>query len=99
MTLRATVEIVPHGDETQARKLFRLNIHNKGLVRNEGFGHEICKYRAELQRLELKAAVLGNQDEPDSWEDLASVEIDEHDRRDGAVALVAKAATLLMDRA
>ena len=99
MTLRATIEIVPFGNENEKRSLYRLNISNVGLVRDMGFGHQVCRYKVEVQAAILKAAALQNLDEPKEWETIEVDWIDEHDRRDGAVALVAKAAKLVEERA
>ena len=98
MTLRATIEIVPHGNEAAKRNIYRLNIHNVGLVRDLGFGHEICRYRVDVQAAIFKAEALGNMDDPKEWETIDVDWIEEHDRRDGAVSLVGKAADLVWER-
>lgn len=98
MTLRVTLEIVPYGDENHKRSISRLNISNVGVVRDEGFGHLICRYQVEIQSAVFKAAALNNLDDPDEWETLDYDWVEEHDRRDGAMALVAKAAKLVEER-
>ena len=42
MTLRCVIEIVPHGEEQYKEPIFRLDISNQGLIRDEGFGHQVC---------------------------------------------------------
>jgi hypothetical protein len=94
MTLRATLEIVPFGDENNKRELGRLNISNVEVVRSEGFGHDICRYRVELERPDTIGEFAGEYKEGIRAVDF----IEEHDRRDGAVALVEKAAALMKDQ-
>jgi hypothetical protein len=99
MTLRVTLEIVPFGDETLKREIYRLDISNIGLVRNEGFGHEVCKYKVECYKTWYKSVInRDNPSPPDEWELVTTDFIEEHDRRDGAVALVQKATQLVMDK-
>ena len=96
MTLRATLEIVPYGDETAKREIFRLDISNIGLVERGAFGNDICKYKVNLSgKVDER---LRKEGEPE-WEHFETDFIERHNRRDGAVALVAKAADLLKDRA
>lgn len=98
MTLRATIEIIPHGNENNKRNIYRLNISNVGLVRNEGFGNEICRYRVEVQAAIFKSPILNNMDEEKEWETIDIDWIEEHNRRDGAINLVAKAANLVWEK-
>lgn len=97
MTLRADIEIVPFGQEEDKRQLYRLDISNVGLVRNDGFGHEIYRYRVELKGRILQ--IPGQPISKEEWEVIDVDWIEEHDRRDGAVALIAKAAKLMEERA
>lgn len=96
MTLRATLEIIPYGDETAKREIFRLDISNIGLVERGPFGHDICKYKVNLSGKVLEQ--LRKEGGPE-WEHFETDFIERHDRRDGAVALVAKAAELMKDKA
>jgi hypothetical protein len=88
MTLRVTIEIVPFGDENLKQGIFKFDIHNTGLVRNDGFGHEVCSYRAELFKYnnETMQKLL---DSPE-WEKEGEYLIKEHDRRDGSIELASK---------
>ena len=96
MTLRATIEIVPYGDETSKREIFRLDISNMGVVEPGPFGHDICKYKVKLfGKVDER---LRKEGEPE-WEHFETDWVERHDRRDGAVALVAKAAELMKERA
>lgn len=85
MTIRVTIEIVPYGREDQKYPIFRIEGHNQGVVKNLGFGHEICKYDVELFRHhnEIEQTLLGVSE----WQREGSFKIHEHDRRDGAVEL------------
>jgi len=89
MTLRATIEIIPYGDEESKREIFRLDISNIQLVERGAFGHDICKYSVKVYAPE---SVQGSD-----MELIHEGVIDKHDRRDGAVALVAKAAELVKE--
>lgn len=93
MTLRVNIEIVPYGNEEAVYPVFRIDISNLGMIRNLGFGHEICTYQADLYRYnnETQQNLL---DAP-TWEKVRSVSIEEHDRRDGSIELVRKATSLL----
>lgn len=89
MTLRCTIEIVPHGIEEHKSPVCRLDISNTGVLRDNGFGHVVCKYDVKLWRhnnLMMRQVLHENE-----WilEDHGIVE--EHDRRDGALELVRKA--------
>lgn len=85
MTLRVTIEIIPYGVEDQKQSIFKFDIHNTGLVRNEGFGHEVCSYKAELFKYnnETMQKLLGSPE----WEKEGEYVIKEHDRRDGMKSL------------
>ena len=96
MTLRATLEIVPYGDETAKREIYRLDISNIGLVERGAFGNDIYRYKVNLSgKVDER---LRKEGEPE-WEHFETDFIERHNRRDGAVALVAKAAELMKDRA
>lgn len=97
MTLRATIEIVPYGIEAQAYKLFKLGISNIEELRDEGFGHVICKYEVKVYR-HLNETTRNLMKVEDEWEYLLTEYVDEHDRRDGSIALVAKAAKLVEEK-
>lgn len=93
MTLRCTIEIVPHGKESQKYDICRIDISNTGLIKNLGFGHEICSYNVKLYR-------HNNDFQQDAfkwpeWELVQEGDIPEHDRRDGCVSLVMKASELM----
>ena len=88
MTLRVEVSIVPHGVEEGKYGLYRIDIHNRGLVRNEGFGHEICKYDYLVYRHNNETMV--SQYGFEEFEVEATGVIPEHNRRDGALSLVQK---------
>lgn len=96
MTLRATIEIVPYGDESQKREIYRLDVSNIGNLRNEGFGNEICRYKATLFGRVLD---YFNPAPGEKWEVIDVSFIEEHNRRDGAVSLIRKAAELLEKQA
>ncbi len=91
MTLRATIEIIPYGDEESKREIFRLDISNIQLVERGAFGHDICKYSVKVYAPESVHAAT------QLMELIHEGVIDKHDRRDGAVALVAKAAELVKE--
>lgn len=62
MTLRVRLEIVPYGDETFAREIGRLNIHNVGegedgacAYRVDGHGTVLHKHESGAWRLVMKA--------------------------------------------
>ena len=93
MTLRCTIEIVPHGDENQKSNICRLDISNQGQVRYLGFGHEVCGYSVKLFRYNNEAQQ--NMLKVPEWEFEIERSIEEHDRRDGAISLVQKATTLM----
>lgn len=98
MTLRCEISIVPFGDEENIKQLYRLDISNIGTVRDEGFGHEICKYRVDLKGRVLDYFLTKDPD-MNPWEHFDTSFILEHDRRDGAVALVEKACELMKGKA
>lgn len=83
MTLRVTIEIVPYGNEDQKYEIYRMNIVNNGLIRDEGFGHQICKYEYSL--LKPLPPILGG-----GFDVETQGTIKEHDRRDGAIDLIRK---------
>lgn len=93
MTLRCTIEIVPYGDENRKSEICRLDISNTGTVRDEGFGHQICSYSVKLFR--HNNAMEQNVCGAPKWELIGQEKIKEHDRRDGAVALVKEACWLM----
>lgn len=96
MTLRVDLSIVPYGVEKNKYEIYRLNISNIETIRNEGFGHEICRYRVDLLG---KIVPMFRKKFKITWEHIDTDFIEEHDRRDGAVALVAKACKLMEERA
>lgn len=95
MTLRATIEIIPFGDEKDKRELYRLDISNLGQIRDEGFGNQICRYKVFLFGRVLD---YFNPKPGEEWEIIDIAFIEEHNRRDGAVALVEKACQLMQER-
>jgi hypothetical protein len=92
MTLRITIEVIPFGDEDQKQGIYKFDIHNTGLVRNEGFGHEVCSYKAEIFRFNTETIqdLLGSPE----WEKEGEFVVKEHDRRDGAIELARKVTTV-----
>lgn len=96
MTMRVEVSIVPHGSEQDKYELFRLDISNIETIKNLGFGHEICKYIVKVYRYNNE--ITRNRIDCPEWEWLFEDFVEEHDRRDGSIALVAKAAKLVEER-
>lgn len=96
MTLRATIEIVPFGDEERKEELYRLDISNVGIVRKLGFGNDICEYSVKVYR--KSPSTLVTQYGFDEYTLELEDTIPQHNRRDGAVALVAKATKLVHGR-
>lgn len=96
MTLRCTIEIVPYGVERNKHEICRLDISNIETIRDEGFGHTICKYLVRLFR--HNNPVVRDLLKTTEWEHVADGEIAEHDRRDGAIELVRKATFLMHDK-
>lgn len=96
MTLRCLIQIVPFGREEHKEDICRLDISNIKTVRNEGFGHEICKYSVSLFR--YNNSTVRDLLKAEEWELTSEGEIAEHDRRDGAIELVRKATELMKDR-
>lgn len=86
MTLRCTLEIVPHGMEEHKVEIFRADISNIGTVRHEGFGHEICKYKYVIYK-QIPPAL---QKDGETLDKYTEGFIEEHDRRDGPWRLVSK---------
>lgn len=76
MTLRATIEIVPFGEEESKHTLFTFNISNVGMLRRGGFGYDLYEYRAEV--FDRDNVII------------RTIEDVEHVRRDGACDLVRK---------
>lgn len=96
MTLRCNIEIVPYGEEKEKYPIFRLDISNIETIRDEGFGHEICKYSVKkFRHLNPTMRQIFKTDK--EWELEKEGEIAEHDRRDGAIELVRKACVLMND--
>ena len=95
MTLRISIGIVPFGDEENKYEIFRIDVSNQGTVRNLGFGHEICKYKAELFRknTEVMQELLNYSE----WTKEGEFIVEEHDRRDGAIELARKVTAALSD--
>lgn len=85
MTLRVTLEIVPYGNENHKQEIFHADIVNVQEVENLGFGHTICKYDYFVYKPIPEIIRDGLV-----YERLQSGTIDQHDRRDGAWALVEK---------
>lgn len=96
MTLRCTIEIIPHRNEAYKSFICRLDISNQGLIRNNGFGHEVCKYSVKLWK--HNNAMIRDLLKEKEWELSSEGEIAEHDRRDGAIELVRKASFLMKDK-
>lgn len=88
MTLRISIDIVPFGDEENKYEIFRIDVSNQGIVRNLGFGHAVCKYKASLfkKNTETVQNLLGYPE----WTKEGEFIVEEHDRRDGAVELARK---------
>jgi hypothetical protein len=89
MTLRVELKIIPHGAEDQAYEIFRLDIHNNGIVDDMGFGNVFCKYSGVLYKKSTQAMIdsLGF----DEWEREDEFWGVIHNRRDGALPLVYEA--------
>lgn len=96
MTLRVDISIVPFGREEQKYEIYRLDISNHGVVRDLGFGHEVCEYYGTLYK--KSTPVMVEQLGYDEYEVVESVHIPEHDRRDGALSLVQKALDKLEEK-
>lgn len=96
MTLRVDISIVPRGNEDEQYEIFRLDISNIGLIEDLGFGNQICRYLVKVYKINndiiQRVARLPEQ------EFLFEEELDQHNRRDGAISLVQKATKLVMDR-
>lgn len=88
MTLRISIDIIPHGNEDQKYEIYRIDVHNTGLVKNLGFGHEICSYKAELFKKSTETMV--NLLDYKEWEKEGEWIVKEHDRRDGSIELARK---------
>lgn len=89
MTLRVNINIVPFGDEDREEGIFRIDISNTGLVRDEGLGNEICSYDAIIYKHNNETIQrLCKQPE---WEKQGEYSIKEHNRRDGSLTLAKKA--------
>lgn len=94
MTLRAEISIVPFGSEENRYELYRVECYNQGTIAERGFGHVICSYGVALEKYNnpteqqlLKAP---------EWELIKRRDgVIKHNRRDGAVALIAKAAKMV----
>ena len=95
MTLRLAIEIVPYGYEDQKYEIFRLDVNNTGLVRNEGFGHEICSYDYFLRR-PIPPTLL--QEGGETHDVDTEGKIPEHDRRDGPLVLFEKVLADMRER-
>ena len=96
MTLRATIEIIPHGNEAYRDVICRLDISNIGMVENKGFGHEICNYSVKLWK--HNNPMVRDLLKEKEWNLVSEGEIGGHDRRDGAIELVRKATELMKDK-
>ena len=77
MTLRCTLEIVPHGQEEDKLKIGVFNIHNVRTIEDLGFGNVYCEYRVDIKGT-------------DKHEDDTDVFRVHHNRRNGAEELVRK---------
>lgn len=97
MTLRVTLEIVPFGEEELSYPIYRVDIHNIGIVRNMGFGNVICKYKVEVfkHNNEAEQRTL----EAPEWELQSAHELPEHNRRDGALVCLQKVLNIIEERA
>lgn len=86
MTLRVLIQIVPFGDEERVEDLYRLDVSNTGLIKDLGFGHQICSYSVKLLKKNNKTMqrLLHSQE----WELEQEGVVKEHDRRDGPLVLV-----------
>lgn len=91
MTMRISIDIIPFGEEDQKYGIFRIDVHNTGLVRDEGFGHAVCSYKAELFKYnnETMQKLLGSPE----YEKEGEFIVKEHDRRDGSIELARKVTT------
>lgn len=85
MTLRVNISIVPYGVEENEYQIARIDIHNLRQIEDQGFGNQICEYKAEFKKFE-------------DWEwkitDTASLI---HNRRDGSVRLAEMACRAFED--
>ena len=88
MTLRMTVEIVPFGNEDGKYEIFVLDISNTGLIRNEGFGHQVCSYEYNLYK--PIPDILKDGEDGEDYDTESTGTIPEHDRRDGSLELIRK---------
>lgn len=89
MTLRATIEIVPFGNEDNKSEIYRVDISNQGETKNLGFGNVYCDYSVKIFKKNLPYFIQKGEEE---WE-LEYEEMDafNHNRKDGALVCVGKA--------
>lgn len=87
MTLRVKLEIVPFGVENNSYEIYHVDISNTGLIRNLGFGHEICSYKYSVMKPIPPVIQKPNGKQ---YEAEIEGEIEEHDRRDGSFSLIQK---------
>lgn len=85
MTLRVEFKIIPYGEEKDIFDIFRLDISNTGVVKDMGFGHQVCSYDAKLFKRSAHTMVesLGYPE----WTEEFEIKEVLHDRRDGPLAL------------
>lgn len=85
MTLRVNISVVPHGIEEDEYQIARIDIHNQRQIEDQGFGNQICEYKAEFKhRID------------DEWETIDSTSLT-HNRRDGSVRLAEMACRAFED--
>lgn len=95
MTIRATIEIVPYGEEEHAEKLFRIDVSNLGMIRDEGFGHQICNYSVRVYH--HHNSTMRDLLKTKEWELEYEQNVYEHDRRDGVLKLIERAIRSIED--
>lgn len=88
MTLRVNISIVPYGIESDEYQIARIDIHNVRQIENQGFGNQICEYKAEFKKF------VG--DDLAKWETIDITSLI-HNRRDGSVRLAEMACRAFED--
>lgn len=85
MTLRVNISVIPHSLEFDEYDICQIDIHNVRQIEDQGFGNQICEYKAEF-----KHWTNGE------WETIDSTSLT-HNRRDGSVRLAEMACRAFED--
>lgn len=92
--MRVDVVIDQYGLGENVYPIYRLEISNIGTVRSEGFGNDYCNYH--VRKMKHNNETQQQYGYPE-WEVEAEGTVIEHNRRDGAIELVRKAAELFKE--